>query len=361
MTILLIISALVQLIYWYYYFKALSDHISPTRPSDRQPTEAVSVVICAKNAGHLLQRNLPTVLDQAYPQYTVHIADDHSTDDTLEILKKIDNEKGNLFVHEVKQNNRGKRQALWEGIVKSRHQWVILTDSDCHPQSSQWIATMMGARTAPEHKLILGYSPYRAHNSLVSWWSHFEAWMTALLYLSFALKGRPYMGVGRNMCYDKRLLNKAYLDRYQHLASGDDDLTVMQMATPENTNICIDPASYVYTEAEPTWWRYIQQKRRHYSTAISYKPSTILLLSGHSLSQIGFYVLFLGSLFSGLALAGWTAYILRMLWLAPIVNKLCRRLETQFHPLLFPIFDLALAVYYVVFSFSVLFPKKKEW
>ncbi len=361
MTILLIISALVQLIYWYYFFKALSDYKSPNNASDQTPTEPISIVICAKNAGHLLKENLPNILNQAHSAYTIHIADDYSTDDTLKILKTIDNEKRNLFVHEVKQNNIGKRQALWEGIVKSRHQWVILTDSDCRPLTSRWLETMIQARNTSKHKLILGYSPYRAHKTLVSWWSHFEAWMTALLYLSFALRGRPYMGVGRNLCYDKALLSKAYLDRYQHLSSGDDDLTVMQMATPDNTTICIDPLSFVQTEAEPTWSKYIQQKRRHYSTATSYKLSTILLLSGYSLSHIGFYALFFWSLFSAKVIVGWTLFALRLLCLAPIVSKLCRRLETQFHPLLFPIFDLALAVYYVVFSFSVLFPKKKEW
>lgn len=325
------------------------------------PIEPVSVIICAKNAGLLLKENLPSVLSQDYPTYDVNISDDYSTDRTYKILNEIDDEKRILSVHKVRQNNAGKRAALWEGIVKSRHKWLILTDADCLPKTSQWIDTMMQARLNSSHQLILGYSPYRPDDTLVSWWSHFEAWITALLYLSFARKGRPYMGVGRNMCYSKALLNKDYLDKYEHLASGDDDLTVMQMATPANTTICLDPASFVETTSEDTWRAYFKQKRRHYSTANHYKHGTILLLSGYSLSQIGFYGLFIWSMISGQALIGLVTYVMRLLLISPIVYRLCQRLRTKFHPLTFPLFDLGLSVYYLIFSFSVLFPKKNAW
>ena len=169
------------------------------------------------------------------------------------------------------------------------------------------------------------------------------------------------MGVGRNLCYDKSLLTKEYLDRYAHLASGDDDLTVMQMATPENTTICLDPNSFVETDAEPSWAAYFRQKRRHFSTASSYAPTTIALLSGFSMSQLAFYGLILWQLFSGGALIALVLYLLRLAFILPIVNKLRRRLQAEFHLLLFPLLDLALASYYLIFSFSVLFPKKKSW
>ena len=365
MTILLILSMLVQLVYWFYYFNSLTTihssgpALNPIKAKDS--IVPVSVIICAKNAATQLDAHLPLVLQQNHQNYEVNLVDDFSTDQTSEIIKKIDNEKRMLFVHKVKQNNVGKKQALWVGIVNSRHNWVILTDADCRPRSTQWIQAMMQTRTSPNHRLILGYSPYCTNKTLVSWWSHFEAWITALLYLSFAHRGRPYMGVGRNLCYDKSLLTKEYLDRYAHLASGDDDLTVMQMATPENTTICLDPNSFVETDAEPSWAAYFRQKRRHFSTASSYAPTTIALLSGFSMSQLAFYGLILWQLFSGGALIALVLYLLRLAFILPIVNKLRRRLQAEFHLLLFPLLDLALASYYLIFSFSVLFPKKKSW
>lgn len=361
MTILLIISALIQLVYWFYYFNSLALLKSAATPKIQRLSVPVSIVICAKNAAKLLQANLPIVSQQKYHQYDINITNDFSTDGTSELLKRIDNEKRILFEHKVSKNIAGKRAALWEGITNSRHSWVMLTDADCRPRSDLWIQSMMQARTSPDHRLVLGYSPYRTAGTIVSWWSHFEAWITGLLYLSLAHKGQPYMGVGRNLGYDKALLDRAHLDHYDHLASGDDDLTVMQMATAKNTVICLDPSSFVETEAEPSWKAYFNQKRRHYSTATSYKMNTIMLLSGYSLSQIGFYFLLVWVLLTKGVLIALSIYLIRLILILPVVHRLSLRLEAEFHLLLFPLFDLGLACYYLIFSFSVLFPKKKTW
>ena len=91
------------------------------------------------------------------------------------------------------------------------------------------------------------------------------------------------------------------------------------------------------------------------------RDSTIALLSGFSMSQLAFYGLILWQLFSGGALIALVLYLLRLAFILPIVHKLRGRLQAEFHLLLFPLLDLALASYYLIFSFSVLFPKKKSW
>ena len=53
-------------------------------------------------------------------------------------------------------------------------------------------------------------------------------------YLGYALAGRPYIGIGRNMAYRKELFYaqkgfSAHLD----LQRGDDDLFINKAATPE--------------------------------------------------------------------------------------------------------------------------------
>jgi len=66
-------------------------------------------------------------------------------------------------------------------------------------------------------KIILGYSPYETNGTNVGCWSHFEAWITALQYLSFAIKGYPYMGVGRNLLYHKELISEDTISKYAHM------------------------------------------------------------------------------------------------------------------------------------------------
>src|SRR3546814_6078167 len=64
----------------------------------------------------------------------------------------------------------------------------------------------------------------------------YETFYTALNYLSFALSGMPYMGVGRNLSYKRSLFfrHKGFAS-HLHLRSGDDDLFVNRAASKENT------------------------------------------------------------------------------------------------------------------------------
>jgi hypothetical protein len=59
----------------------------------------------------------------------------------------------------------------------------------------------------------------------------FETVYSAVQYLSFALNGSPYMGVGRNLIYHKSLFAEANgFKSHEKIASGDDDLFINQVA-----------------------------------------------------------------------------------------------------------------------------------
>ncbi len=55
-------------------------------------------------------------------------------------------------------------------------------------------------------------------------------------YLGMAIRGVPYMGVGRNMAYRRSVFfaNKGF-GSHKHVVSGDDDLLVNNIAKGENT------------------------------------------------------------------------------------------------------------------------------
>ncbi len=313
-----------------------------------------------------MKLHLNKVLAQDYGKLEIIVSDDHSTDNTSAYIstqqqKWIDKENIDFLYHKVKENKQGKKQALSEAIAHSRHSWVLLTDADCFPNSDQWAKTMMQAAFSPKTEIILGYSPIVAKNTWVSQWAHFEGWLTALQYLSLAVHGRPYMGVGRNLAYKKELVTPQTYDQYADLASGDDDLTIMQVTTPTNTAICLDPESFVKSPAPDSWSAYYRQKTRHYSTASSYKWGTQFLLAGYSLSHVLFFVLVLALVYSGGWMWGLGMYSVRLLFLFPVVNGLKRKMEAQFSLLQFVMMDFFQCFYYLVFSFAVLFPQKNKW
>jgi len=265
-----------------------------------------------------------------------------------------------LNYYKVIKNKDGKKGALLMGIDISRHSWLLMTDADCKAQS-RWIIKLMSSAQRQNVKIILGYSPYLNSGSILHNWIHFESWITGVQYLSYAEVGLPYMGVGRNILYDKSILDKTTIEQNIDLSSGDDDLTINAISNAQNTGICLDPETFIYSQPSNTWKAYFSQKIRHFSTAHRYKLKHKMMLSLYSLSQLFFHVLIFLLLLHGAYALSLALYFLRLLFLIPIVKKLMAKLHASFKLWMFPFLDLGQTIFYLLFSFAVLFPKKKSW
>ena len=301
-------------------------------------------------------------MSQGLDQKEILIIDDFSGIETALFIKKMKEQKGSLSYYKVKTNLPGKKQALKEGLSVARFNFVLLTDADCSPKSNNWAKLMTSATLGGRFDVILGYSPYSVlKKTWLNLWIHFEAWMTGVLYLSFCLRGLPYMGVGRNLLYNKSILPPSALTEIKTTPSGDDDLLISQISTVKNTSICIDPNSFCYTYPSPSWSSYFKQKKRHYSTATHYKIKHQLLLGTFSLSQILFFVLSFLAILNNSVWIPIVLYIIRVLIITFIGSKLMRLLKAEFSKTHLLLFDILLSIYYVLFSFTFLFPKQKEW
>jgi len=116
----------------------------------------------------------------------------------------------------------------------------------------------------------------------------------AMQYMSFALAGNPYMGVGRNLSYKRELFykNKGFTSHYK-VRSGDDDLFINKAANKKNTRIEISPESHTISIAKASLIQWIIQKRRHYTTAGYYRPAFKFLLSLSYISKLFLYITFI--------------------------------------------------------------------
>ena len=358
MTLFIGIMISIQVFYWYFIFSAILSHKQRKRHKADFP---ITTIICAKDELPNLKSNLPYITQQNHPDNQILLADDFSTDGTSQFITEIDNNKGNVKHYEVKQNKLGKKQALAEALAHADTAFVLLTDADCRPTSSDWAQSMANQVHNDNIKVVLGYAPLRSADTLLSKWCHFEAWVVAVQYLSYAARSMPYMGVGRNMLYDKTCIPSDAISKYEHLASGDDDLTIMQIATKDNTTINLDSKSYVYSDAPSNLTAYWNQKVRHYSTASSYKALHKVFLGVYSFSQILVYI--------GLILLviwghwRWAVLLACMRWLVlmPQVYYLKRHMSAKFHLWMFPLYDIIQSMSYVLFSFAVLIPQKNKW
>ena len=264
------------------------------KADDPIPTdEGISLIVCAKNEALNLERYLPLLLEQEHPLFEVIVVNDASTDQTEDLLIRLSEEYQHLRYTSVPRNDkqpRGKKLALTIGLKAARHELVVLTDADCYPASKKWLS-LMAARLNEKTRIVLGYGGYERRRGILNSLIRYETVFTAIQYLSYALKGKAYMGVGRNLAYHKSLFfeNKGFA-RHYHLLSGDDDLFVNENATSSNTAVEISPGAFTFSLPESSWAAWIKQKRRHVSAGSHYGRSSKFRLGMEWISRIMLYL-----------------------------------------------------------------------
>lgn len=254
-------------------------------------SEGVSVIICAKDEAENLARNLTSFLDQDYHKYEVIVVNDQSNDGTKFILQDFEKRYNNLKVVNIEDhvNSRiGKKFALTIGVKTAKFDYLLLSDADCKTSSKRWIRNMSAQFLKKD--IILGVSPYQKQKGLLNMFIRFDEFQVSLQYLSFALAGIPYMGVGRNLAYKKSLFFSVKgFASHMHIPSGDDDLFIKEVATKDNTGIQIDKQSDIMSVPKDTFASWMHQKRRHLTTSKLYHIKHKILLLLWPLSQFLFW------------------------------------------------------------------------
>jgi glycosyltransferase involved in cell wall biosynthesis len=325
----------------------------------------VSVVVCARDEDENLARNLPGVLVQNYSStHEVVVVNDNSQDDSKYILQELKKTFKSLNVVELTQEAKlisGKKYPLSIGIREAKHEILLLTDADCVPSSEHWMQKMQDGYEA-NIEIVLGYGAYHKRKGLLNKLIRFEAFHTALQYLSYSLAGIPYMGVGRNLSYKKDLFlrNKGF-SSINHIPSGDDDLFINKVATKTNTAVIIDTEALTLSIPKKTWAGWMKQKSRHYTTAKYYKPRHKFLLGLYFATQFAYYPL----LAATILLYDWryalAVFGIRFLVQAFILYKAMKKMgEKDLWPW-FIFLDMWMFFYYIIFAPALWKRPRHNW
>jgi cellulose synthase/poly-beta-1,6-N-acetylglucosamine synthase-like glycosyltransferase len=353
----------IQIFYYLFFFSRLA--FFKTAIKNNTQTHPVSVIICARDEAANLAKNLPGSLVQAYSTtHEVIVVNDNSFDDSKYLLEEFERNFKHLKVVELKQEAKmipGKKFPLSVGIKTAKYEIVLLTDADCVPSSEHWIEKIQESYD-DSTEIVLGYGAYHKKKGLLNRLIRWETFHTALQYLSYALAGKPYMGVGRNLSYKKAIFfrHKGF-SSFNHISSGDDDLFINTAATKNNTKINISPEAFTLSDSPNTWNQWVKQKRRHYSTAKYYKPLHQFLLGLYSLSHFLFFPL----LITAVAFYNWQwsllvfsiRFIIQLIILYPCMKKLN---EKDLFPFLL-LLDIWMFFYYFIFSITLLLKPRASW
>jgi glycosyltransferase involved in cell wall biosynthesis len=354
----------VQLFYYIWFFSRTA-FFKPKRKARKQQ-HPVSVIVCARDEDENLARNLPGLLVQDYPStYEVIAVNDNSVDDSKYILQELKKTfKDRLEVVELTQEAKlisGKKFPLSIGIKESHHEILLLTDADCVPASEHWVMKMQEAYDEGV-EIVLGYGAYHRRPGLLNRLIRFETFHSALQYLSFALAGIPYMGVGRNLSYKKELFfrHKGF-SSINNIPGGDDDLFVNKAATKKNTAVVIDKDAITLSVPKKTWKNWFRQKNRHFSTAKYYKPLHKFLLGLYSISQFLLYPLLVISAIVYSWKLSLAVYSIRLIIQAIVYFFTMKKLNEKDLWPFFLLFDIWMFFYYIIFASALWKKPQRSW
>jgi cellulose synthase/poly-beta-1,6-N-acetylglucosamine synthase-like glycosyltransferase len=353
----------IQLLYYLLVFLRLNFVRAYEEP---EFLPGVSVIICAKNEAHNLQQFLKIVLIQHYKEFEVIVVNDQSDDNSIDVLVEYYKRNKNLKIVNIEKKEKkpyaGKKYALMKGLEAAIYDTIVVTDADCRPATTHWLAKMMGCYM-DDTQIVLGHSPYETRPGFLNKLIRYENFMTAIQYFGFAKAGLPYMGVGRNLSYKKGLMHgfKGF-DKAPNLLTGDDDLFINAVATGGNTMLCIDKAAFMYTEPEKTFSDWLNQKKRHLRSGFKYKFIHQLLLFVFALSNLTFYVTFMILLAGGEMLKPVLALFFGLLLAKLVITfRVYKKLGSEDLRFLSPVLDITYTGYLLIIFFLLLLKPKDSW
>ena len=258
--------------------------------------EPVSVVVCARDAYERLTELLPSLLSQDYPDFEVVVVNDCSDDETGTYLEDLARNNPRVKPVQLRQHLNffnGKKFPLSMGIKSASNDLLVLTDADCKPTSDKWLRSMVGCY-GEGTEVVVGYARTVHAKGLLNLLVRFDAVQQALQYLSAALAGKPYAGVGKNLSYRQKLFfrQKGFIEHYT-MEAGDDDLFVGRAANRKNIGVHLDADNTVECDMPSSFGTWARRQCQRYSTLKRYRTGVRALAALHYWSQFLFYVSFI--------------------------------------------------------------------
>ncbi|MCX6208847.1 MAG: glycosyltransferase [Bacteroidetes bacterium] len=294
-------------------------HFQPSK--NHQPHTSFSIIIPARNEENNIAKCLNTILAQNYPKelFEVIVIDDHSTDNTSNIIEDFATRFQNIKLINLKdelQNkplNAYKKKAIEIAISKAKGNWIVTTDADCEVQQN-WLLHFDDYIEQTNNLFVAAPVVFSKNKTIVSQFQFIDFMALQAATAATVSVGLHSMCNGANLAYHKNtFVEVGGFKGIDNIASGDDMLLMNKIKLKHKDKIgyLFYKESIVTTLPMPTWKSFINQRIRWASKADKYDDKSLLpVLLMVYLFNLSLVIMFICGLFNSKILFSFFVFFL---------------------------------------------------
>ena len=255
-----------------------------------KPYNRFSIIIPARDEEANIENCVRSIVQNDYPSnlFEIIVVDDFSTDNTLAIIKKLQQLFSNIRliqlenIHEAIVNSY-KKKAIETAIRQAAYEWIVTTDADCLVPI-KWLSLFDTYIQSSNTVFVAAPVKFINTNSFISIFQSLDFISLQGITAASVSAGFHSMCNGANLAYSKNAFFA--VDGFKgvdDIASGDDMLLMhkIKQQYPSQIGYLFHPKAVVETLPITGWKSFINQRIRWASKARSYKDKrvfTVLLL-----------------------------------------------------------------------------------
>jgi poly-beta-1,6-N-acetyl-D-glucosamine synthase len=242
-------------------------------------TPFISVIIPFRNEQDTLHELLHGLSSQTLSSklFEVVFVDDHSTDNSLAILK---NRPLSENIQILSSNGKGKKAALATGIEAASGELIVTTDADIEP-STKWLKGISDFYSKTPASMLIGAVKMNADTTFLSKFQSIDFFALQMSSSGAAMSGHPVFCSGANLIFKKSVW-ASVRDKQagRHHASGDDVFLLHAFKKyGEEIHFLHNSDCIVTVQPEATWKKFFRQRMRWGGKSSSYRDKDSIVLA----------------------------------------------------------------------------------
>ncbi len=233
----------------------------PFNPEPQPAPTAASVIVVAGDRAEALETLLGKIFGQEFPsEMEVIVVNDGKNDDIKDVVTRLKHleHRPNLFITFTPPGLRNvshRKLALTLGVKAAHYPVVVCLTEESRLYSTQWLLRMVKPFSTPGIDMVLGSAlpATKFDSGRGVRYRTFTHGHDAAVWLSAALRGKPWRGHRANMAFRRQsFFDAGGFEGSLNLREGDDDMFVSKLARPGNTaTVCAAQAAVRYSIPSP--------------------------------------------------------------------------------------------------------------